>query len=279
MNHATATPLHTTTIDEAEIAKFSAIAAEWWNPAGKFAPLHRINPVRLKYIRETALAHFFHSEKLQPDQAGDSEAAGPNGILEAVAPANIIAPFTELSAIDIGCGGGLVAEPITRMGFNVTAIDGSEKNIKTASLHAEQSHLKIDYRATTAETLAAEGAQFDLVLALEVIEHVADINLFLESVAKLVKPNGLLIMSTLNRTVKSYAMAIVGAEYILRWLPRGTHDWKKFLKPHELIQPLQRAGMEVVEMQGLTLNPAKWEWQMHPKDIDVNYMVALKRTR
>jgi 2-polyprenyl-6-hydroxyphenyl methylase/3-demethylubiquinone-9 3-methyltransferase len=247
MNAATAT-----TLDDAEIAKFSAIAAEWWNPEGKFAPLHRINPVRLAYIREKAMTHFRR----------DAEA---------------IAPFSGLSLLDIGCGGGLVAEPMARMGFNVTAIDGSEKNIKTASLHAAQSGLVIHYQQQTAEALAATGQQYDVVLALEVVEHVADVSLFLNSIATLVKPGGLVILSTLNRTVKSYALAILGAEYILRWLPRGTHEWKKFLKPHEVIQPLQQQGLELQEMQGLVLNPLQWQWQMHPQDTDVNYMVVMKK--
>jgi 2-polyprenyl-6-hydroxyphenyl methylase/3-demethylubiquinone-9 3-methyltransferase len=240
-----------TTLDAEEIAKFSALAEQWWDEKGKFAPLHRINPVRLKYIRDHALAHFEREDVLNT--------------------------FTGLSALDIGCGGGLVSEPLARMGFSVTGIDGGEKNIKTASIHAAQSGLAIDYRAITAEELAASGAQYDAVFALEIIEHVADVPLFLESVAKLVKPGGMLVMSTLNRTIKAYGLAIIGAEYVLRWLPRGTHDWKKFLKPHEIALPLQREGLTLVEMQGLVLNPLSRIWEMSARDLDVNYMMVLKK--
>jgi 2-polyprenyl-6-hydroxyphenyl methylase / 3-demethylubiquinone-9 3-methyltransferase len=240
-----------TTLDAEEIAKFSAIAEQWWDEKGKFAPLHRINPVRLKYIRDHALKHFGREDELNS--------------------------FTGLTAIDIGCGGGLVSEPLARMGFAVTGIDGGEKNIKTASVHAAQSGLSIEYQATTAEELAAKGAQYDAVFALEIIEHVADVPLFLESVAKLVKPGGMLVMSTLNRTIKAYGLAIIGAEYVLRWLPRGTHDWKKFVKPHEMAMPLQREGLTLLEMQGLVLNPFSRAWEMSAKDLDVNYMMVLKR--
>ncbi len=241
-----------TTLDNDEIARFSAIANEWWDETGKFAPLHKINPVRMGYIRTQVVKHF---------GLDDSRIKALEG----------------LNAVDIGCGGGLVSEPLARMGAKVTGIDGGEKNIKVASLHAEQSELKIDYRATTAEELAANGMQYDLVLALEIVEHVADVSLFLESVTQLVKPGGLLIMSTLNRTMKAYAMAILGAEYVLRWLPRGTHDWKKFLKPHELVQPLQRQGLKLVQMQGLVMNPLRWEWELSLRDLDVNYMVVMKK--
>lgn len=269
-------PATATTLDPAEIARFTAIAEEWWDEAGKFAPLHKINPVRLKYIREQALRHFDREDAL--------------------------GAFAGLTALDIGCGGGLVSEPLGRMGFTVTGIDGGEKNVKTASLHAEQMGLTIDYRCVTAEYLAGltdnlpteqgearsggqrseggvppENPQYDAVFALEIIEHVADVELFLKSVAKLVKPNGLLIMSTLNRTIKAYGLAIIGAEYVLRWLPRGTHDWKKFLKPHEMVQPLQREGLTLVEMQGLVLNPFSRAWEMSAKDLDVNYMVVMKK--
>jgi 2-polyprenyl-6-hydroxyphenyl methylase / 3-demethylubiquinone-9 3-methyltransferase len=247
MTHATAT-----TIDPQEVARFSAIAEEWWDEKGKFAPLHRINPVRLGYIREQAVRHFNRN-------------------------ANAIKALEGLSVLDIGCGGGLVAEPMARIGAVVTAIDASEKNIKTAMVHAEQSGLSIDYRAATAEALAAEGHQYDLVLALEVIEHVSDVATFCEAIARLVKPGGLLIVSTLNRTPKSYALAILGAEYILRWLPVGTHQWKKFLKPHEVIQPLQSQGLKHLESCGMVMNPFTWEWRMEPKDLDVNYYVVMER--
>jgi 2-polyprenyl-6-hydroxyphenyl methylase / 3-demethylubiquinone-9 3-methyltransferase len=235
-----------TTINPEEVARFSALAEQWWDPRGKFAPLHRINPVRLTYIREKVVAHFARD-------------------------ANAIRVLEGLSVLDIGCGGGLVAEPMARLGGSVTAIDASEKNIKTASLHAEQSQLTIDYQATTAEALAAQGRQYDLVLALEVIEHVADLPTFFNALYTLLKPGGLLILSTLNRTPKSYALAILGAEYILRWLPIGTHDWKKFLKPHEVIQPLQRLGLTHLESCGMVMHPLTFEWRMEPKDLAVNY--------
>lgn len=241
-----------TTLDKEEIARFSAIAEEWWDEHGKFAPLHQINPVRMAFIRHHAVQHF--------------------GLQESK-----IKALEGLTAVDIGCGGGLVAESLARLGAQVTGVDGSEQNIQIASTHANQAKLAINYRATTAETLAAEGKQYDLVLALEVVEHVADVPLFLQSLVSLIKPGGLLIMSTLNRTVKAYGMAILGAEYLLRWLPRGTHDWKKFLKPHELVIPLERAGLTVVEMRGLVLNPLKWQWELSERDLDVNYLLAMEK--
>jgi 2-polyprenyl-6-hydroxyphenyl methylase/3-demethylubiquinone-9 3-methyltransferase len=241
-----------TTIDDDEIAKFSAIAEEWWDPTGKFAPLHRINPLRLNYIREHAIDHF----KL--DDAS-------------------LTPLEGLKLIDIGCGGGLVSEPLAKMGAQVTGIDGSEKNIKTASVHAQQRGVDVDYRATQAETLAEAGEQFDIVLALEVIEHVADVPLFLDAIQRLLKPGGLMIVTTLNRTLKSYAFAIVGAEYVLRWLPHGTHDWKKFLKPHEIVQPLEAKNMRLKQMRGMVLNPLRREWQLSERDFDVNYLLVLEK--
>ncbi|MDG1286550.1 MAG: bifunctional 2-polyprenyl-6-hydroxyphenol methylase/3-demethylubiquinol 3-O-methyltransferase UbiG [Rickettsiales bacterium] len=236
-----------TTLEPQEIEKFTAIAAEWWDESGKFAPLHKINPIRVRYVRDTIYQHF------------DCET------------------LKGKSLIDIGCGGGLVSEPMARLGAKVTGIDGGEKNVKTAIAHAQAMQLKIDYRTTTAEALAEKGAQFDVVLALEIIEHVSDVALFLESVAKLVKPGGVLIMSTLNRTMKSYALAIVGAEYVLRWLPRGTHDWKKFLMPAELIQPLQAHGLKHTASKGMVMNPLKWEWQMSDSDLEVNYYVCFTK--
>ncbi len=236
--------MNATTLEPQEIEKFSAIAAEWWDESGKFAPLHKINPIRVGYIRDAIYAHF-NIDKLEG-----------------------------ISLVDIGCGGGLVCEPMARLGAKVTGVDGGEKNVKTAMAHAQAMQLTIDYKTTTAESLAETGEQYDVVLALEIIEHVADVELFLNSVAKLVKPGGLLIMSTLNRTMKSYALAIVGAEYVLRWLPRGTHDWKKFLTPAELIQPLQAAGLTHKESKGMVMNPLKWEWSMSDTDLEVNYYVA-----
>jgi len=239
----------TTTLNAAEIAKFSALADGWWDEQGDFAPLHRINPIRLGYLREQALQHF--------DGAPQSLTA-----------------LQGLTALDIGCGGGLVAEPIARMGAEVTAIDGSERNIAIAQNHAERSHLSINYQCTTAEALAESNAQFDMVLALEVVEHVDNVALFLRSINQLLKPGGLLVMSTLNRTLKSYALAIVGAEYVLRWLPRGTHDWQKFLKPHELIQPLQAEGLQHQDSQGMVMHPLSQQWRMTPDDLSVNYYVS-----
>jgi 2-polyprenyl-6-hydroxyphenyl methylase/3-demethylubiquinone-9 3-methyltransferase len=197
-------------IDVEEVARFSAMAEEWWDPRGKFAPLHKFNPVRLKFIREQALERF-----------------GRDGALAR--------PFEGLRLLDIGCGGGLLAEPMRRLGFEVVAVDASERNIGTARAHAAQLSLDIDYRAATAEQLLAEGEPpFDLVLNMEVVEHVADPGDYLRSTARLVKPGGLMIVATLNRTAKAFALAIVGAERVLRWLPAGTHDWRKFLKPGEI---------------------------------------------
>jgi len=239
------------TIDPAEIARFSAIAAEWWDPAGKFKPLHRLNPVRLAYIR----AHLCDRFNRDPRSLRSLEG---------------------LKIIDIGCGGGLVAEPLCRMGASVTGIDAAEKNIATATVHAEESGLSIDYRATTAEDIAAGKPNFDAVVALEVVEHVAEVPLFLSSCAAMVKPGGALIMSTLNRTAKSYAMAIVGAEYILRWLPRGTHQWGKFIRPSELTEGIEATGLSVAHLTGVAYNPLKDDWHLS-RDMAVNYMLFAEK--
>jgi 2-polyprenyl-6-hydroxyphenyl methylase/3-demethylubiquinone-9 3-methyltransferase len=236
------------TIDEGEVARFSAMAAEWWNPHGKFGVLHKFNPVRLGFIRDQAAAHFGRD---------------PKGMK----------PFVGLRLLDIGCGGGLLSEPMARLGFDVLGADASEKNIKTASVHAEEQGLGIDYRATTAEALAAAGERFDVVLNMEVIEHVADLNLFLTSCASMLKPDGLMFVATINRTAKAFALAIVGAEYVLGWLPRGTHDWAKFVKPLELDTALTRAGMNVTTETGVMFNPLTGGWLLS-SDTDVNYMVA-----
>jgi 2-polyprenyl-6-hydroxyphenyl methylase/3-demethylubiquinone-9 3-methyltransferase len=240
------------TVDAEEIERFSRIASEWWNPEGKFKPLHRINPLRIGYIRDHACRHF------------NKNTENP-------------APLEGLSLLDIGCGGGLMAEPMCRLGTSVTAIDASEKNIKVASTHAQQGGLSIDYRATTAEALLETGVRFDIVLALEIIEHVADVEAFLSAACGLLKPGGLLVCSTLNRTLKSYALAIVGAEYVLRWLPVGTHQWKKFLRPSEICRPMRQNGVETIDMQGMVMNPLNWQWRWDEKDLSVNYIVVGKK--
>jgi 2-polyprenyl-6-hydroxyphenyl methylase/3-demethylubiquinone-9 3-methyltransferase len=238
-------------LDPAEVAKFSAIAAEWWDPAGKFAPLHKFNPVRLGFIRTEAAGHF----------GRDSRA---------------LRPFEGLSLLDIGCGGGLLSEPMARLGFAVTGADASEKNIGTASAHAAQSGLPITYRAATAEALVAESQAFDVVLNMEVVEHVADVEAYLGACARLLKPGGLTLIATLNKTLKSLALAKIGAEYVLGWLPRGTHDWNRFIPPTELKKSLERAGLNILKTQGVSFNPLSWDWRLS-SDVDVNYMVVAKR--
>ncbi|NOT42329.1 MAG: bifunctional 2-polyprenyl-6-hydroxyphenol methylase/3-demethylubiquinol 3-O-methyltransferase UbiG [Alphaproteobacteria bacterium] len=239
------------TIDAAEVARFSALAAEWWNPHGKFGVLHKFNPVRLTYIRDEAAKHF---------------ARDPKGTR----------PFAGLRLLDIGCGGGLLSEPMARLGFDVLGADASEKNIKTAATHAAEGELTIDYRATTAEALAEAGERFDVILNMEVIEHVADLNLFVKSCASMLKPGGLMFVATINRTMKAYVLAIVGAEYVLGWLPKGTHDWNKFVKPLELDTALSRAGLDVTKETGVMFNPLSGGFLL-ANDTDVNYMVVAKK--
>ncbi len=235
-------------IDAEEVARFEAMAESWWDTAGPFKPLHRFNPARLRFVRDRAVAHWGRD------------------------PATL-KPLDGLAVVDIGCGGGLISEPLARMGAAVTGIDPSPKNIGTARVHAAQSGLDIDYRAMTAEDLAASGARFDLVMNLEVVEHVADVDGFLAASGTLLKPGGLMICATLNRTLKSLAMAKIGAEYVLRWLPRGTHDWKKFLTPAELSRSIRRAGLSVTALQGVSYKPLKDEWIL-TGDTGVNYMVV-----
>lgn len=238
----------TGTVDPAEVERFSRIADEWWDPRGKFAPLHQLNPVRIGYIRDRAAAHW------QRDALSGH-------------------PLDGLSLLDIGCGGGLLSEPMTRLGAKVTGVDASGRNISVAALHAERQDLSIDYRQGTAEALADSGAQFDIVMALEIVEHVSDVDLFLRSCGSMVKPGGLLFLSTLNRTAKAWAMAIAGAEYVLGWLPRGTHDWKKFLKPSEAVHGLRGGGIDAQEIVGVVYSPLSRVWSLNKNDLDVNYML------
>jgi len=238
-----------TTVDPAELEKFAAIADEWWDPFGKFKPLHKFNPVRLAYIRDGVCAHFGRDRRAKK-------------------------PLEGLRLLDIGCGGGLVAEPMYRLGADVTAIDAAERNVKTAIAHAEPLGLDIDYRCTTVESLTEQNeAPFDIILNLEVVEHVADVGLFLEHSASLLKPGGLMMVATINRTLKALALAKVGAEYVLRWLPAGTHDPRKFVKPEEAKAALARAGAAVTAEAGVTYNPLMDIWRIG-EDTSVNYMLT-----
>jgi 2-polyprenyl-6-hydroxyphenyl methylase / 3-demethylubiquinone-9 3-methyltransferase len=240
------------TVDQAEIAKFAAMAEAWWDPAGKFRPLHRLNPVRLAYIRDQAAARFGRAT------------LGP-------------LPLAGLRLADIGCGGGLLSEPLARLGARVTGIDAAAKNITVARRHADESGLAIDYRTGTAEQLAEAGERFDIVLAMEIVEHVGDVPRFLGTAAALVAPGGMLILSTLNRTAKSFALAIVGAEYLLRWLPRGTHDWRRFLKPSEVAGSIRPHGLALAEAVGVAYSPLSDKWRLSAEDLDVNYMMRFER--
>ncbi|MBP0618183.1 bifunctional 2-polyprenyl-6-hydroxyphenol methylase/3-demethylubiquinol 3-O-methyltransferase UbiG [Jiella mangrovi] len=240
-----------TTIDADEIERFSRLAQEWWNPAGKFKPLHKFNPVRLDYIREE-MATNFARDTMQPK------------------------PFAGLSVLDIGCGGGLISEPLARLGATVVGADASETNIEVAKLHAEGSGLAIDYRATTAEDIAEGGETFDVVLALEIVEHVANVDLFLSSCAKMVKPGGLLFVATINRTLKAYGFAIFGAEYVLGWLPKGTHQYSKLVRPQEIARPVEAAGLSMLGETGVVYHPLADEWRLS-RDTDVNYMTLSRR--
>jgi len=237
------------TVDVTEIAKFEAMAADWWNPKGKFAPLHRMNPVRLDYITAQIAAEFGRDLR-------DGK------------------PFFGLRLLDIGCGGGLLSEPMARLGATVVGADAAARNIPVARIHAEQSGLDIDYRYTTAEAMAADGEQFDAVLNMEVVEHVADPLAYLTACRHLLKPGGLMIASTLNRNPKSFAMAIVGAEYVMHWLPKGTHDWAKFITPEELFALLTKAGLDPVDRKGFVFNPVSWRWRISDRDLSVNYVTT-----
>ena len=236
------------TLDEAEVDRFRRIAAEWWDPTGKFRPLHQIGPARLTFIRDEAVRHFQR----------------PGGGLK---------PLAGLEVLDIGCGGGLIAEPLTRLGAKVTGIDPGKENVAVARAHAEAQGLAIDYRAATVEEVAAEGRTFDMVVCLEVVEHVPDVGRFLAGCASRVLPGGLLVLSTINRTLKSYALAIVAAEYVLGWLPRGTHQWDRFVTPDELSGHLTAAGLGPAGFMGCVYDPLRDAWSLNP-DTGVNYLAA-----
>lgn len=240
-----------TTIDQSEVDRFSAMAAEWWSPTGKFKPLHKFNPVRLAYIRDKAAENFSRNPKSAK-------------------------PLEGLRVLDIGCGGGLLSEPVARMGAEVIGADPSEKNIGIASTHAKASGVAVDYRAVTAEQLAEAGEAFDIVLNMEVVEHVADVELFMNTCAGMVRPGGLMFVATINRTMKAAALAIFAAENVLRWLPRGTHQYEKLVRPEELEKPLVANGLEIIDRTGVFFNPLANQWNLS-KDMDVNYMLLAKR--
>ena len=237
-----------TTVDRAEVEQFEKLAAQWWDPAGPMAMLHKFNPVRLGYICEQACAHFARDRKQLDCLSG-------------------------LRILDIGCGGGVLSEPLARLGASIVGADPATANVEAARKHAAQSELKIDYRAATAEALADAGERFEMVLAMEVVEHVADVELFIRRCAEMVRPGGMIIVATLNRTLKSFALAIVGGEYILRWLPRGTHRWDKFVTPNELEAAMERTGLRVRDERGVVYNLFADSWQLSD-DMDVNYMMT-----
>jgi 2-polyprenyl-6-hydroxyphenyl methylase/3-demethylubiquinone-9 3-methyltransferase len=239
------------TVDADEVERFSRLASEWWDPAGKMGMLHRFNPVRVGYIRDAVCTQFGRDPRL-------------------------VGCLTGLRLLDIGCGGGILSEPLARLGAAVVGADPSERNVAAARQHAAESGLDIDYRAATAESLADAGEEFDIVLAMEVVEHVAHVGLFVERCAGMVKLGGLLVAATINRTLKSFALAIVGAEYLLRWLPRGTHRWDKFVTPRELALTLGRGGMTVLDERGVVFNPLAGSWHLS-SDMDVNYMMVAAR--
>ena len=234
-------------VDAAEVEKFARIAAEWWDPEGEFKPLHKLNPVRLRFIRDRLCARF------QRDP-------------------NRIRPLDGLEICDVGCGGGLLAEPLARMGANVTGLDATPDSLEIARAHATAMGLDIDYRNDTVEAVADAGETFDAVINMEVIEHVTDPHAFIGACAALVRPGGAMALSTINRTRKGFLLGVVGAEYILRWLPRGTHDWRKFVKPSEMAGALRAAGMEMSDLQGLVYNPVSGDFRLDPRDLDVNYL-------
>ncbi len=242
----------TITTDDAEIEKFQAMAAEWWDPNGKFKPLHMLNPCRLDYITSQIAAEFGRD-------------------------LTSTLPFEGLRILDIGCGGGLLSEPVARLGATVVGADAAERNIPVARVHAKQQGLTIDYRHTTAEALADAGEVFDAILNMEVVEHVSDPQAYLTACHDLLRPGGLMVCSTINRNPKSFAMAIVGAEIVMRWLPKGTHEWSKFITPDELYALLSAAGLDPVDRKGFVFNPIKWDWRLSERDLSVNYVTASVR--
>ena len=244
-------PPRGTTVDDAEIAKFERLAAEWWDPHGKFRPLHKLNPLRIAYIKDQLCRYFGRDAKSANALKG-------------------------LRLLDIGCGGGLLCEPMARLGAEITGVDPSPVNIEVASLHARQSSLTVDYRAGTAEDLASAGETFDAVLNMEVVEHVADVEAFIAACAAMVRPGGLMVVSTINRTVKALGLAIIGAEYILRWLPRGTHTYDKLVRPEELESAMAADGLRLIDETGVAYNPLTDRWSLSA-DMDVNYMVLAER--
>lgn len=239
------------TVDQADVDRFSAMADEWWDPVGKFRPLHKFNPVRLTYIKDKICQNF----NLEPNKPR---------------------PLEGLRLLDIGCGGGLLCEPMARLGAQVVGADASATNIEIARIHARQSNLDIDYRAETSEALLEQGEKFDCILNMEVVEHVADVNLFISSCANMVKPGGLMFVATINRTLKANALAIFMAENVLKWLPKGTHQYEKLVKPEELEAPLNGADMEIIDRTGVFYNPITDNWN-YSRDMDVNYMMLARK--
>jgi 2-polyprenyl-6-hydroxyphenyl methylase/3-demethylubiquinone-9 3-methyltransferase len=235
-------------VDENEVAKFASLADQWWDPRGPFAPLHRFNPIRLRFIRDVAAKRFDRGTQEQT-------------------------PFRGLSLLDLGCGGGLLSEPLSRLGFGVSGVDAAQRNVEIASAHALRTGVGASYRCATAEELCGEALSFDVVLAMEIIEHVLDVPGFVSDCARLVRPGGLLFVATINRTLKSLALAKLAAEYLLRWLPPGTHDWNRFIPPERLKGLLVNAGLEVLQVQGMGFDPLAWDWKLS-RDTNVNYVVV-----
>ena len=243
-------------VDPAEVARFAALAERWWDRHGAFRALHALNPVRIAYVRDALVA------QAPPGEAAEGKAA--------------LKPLTGLRLLDVGCGGGLMAEPMCRLGAEVVAIDAAEPNIRAARRHAEEHGLGIDYRHATAEALAADGERFDAVLALEIVEHVADRDAFAAACTSLIEPGGSFVVATLNRTLAAYALAVVAAERILGWLPAGSHDWERFVRPAEMVRLLRRHGLAVADMRGMVYNPLAGGWTTSP-NLSVNYIVHARK--